>query len=59
MRTRIIAWILAAVAISTSVIAAEQRRAQFDVPANAETGASQLFVVANGIASPLWSLKVN
>jgi hypothetical protein len=32
---------------------------QFDVPANAETGASQLFVVANGIASPLWSLKVN
>jgi len=33
MRTRIIAGILAALAISTSVIAAEQRRAQFDVPA--------------------------
>ena len=32
---------------------------QFDVPANAETGASQLFVVANGIASPFSSVKVN
>jgi hypothetical protein len=27
----------------------------FDVPANAETGQSQLFVVANGIpSSPYW-----
>jgi len=32
MRTRIIAGILAALAISTSVISAEQRRAQFEVP---------------------------
>ena len=31
----------------------------FDVPANTETGASQLFVVANGIASPFSSLTVN
>jgi hypothetical protein len=32
---------------------------RFDVPANTETGASQLFVVANGIASPFSSLTVN
>src|SRR5436853_3145589 len=42
MRTRIIAWILAAVAISTSVIAAEQRRAQFDVPAKDFAKAQEL-----------------
>src|SRR3954468_18741911 len=42
MRTRIIAWILAAVAISTSVIAAEQRRAQFDVPARDFAKAQEL-----------------
>ena len=32
---------------------------RFDVPANTETGASQLFVVANGIASPFSSVTVN
>jgi hypothetical protein len=32
---------------------------QFDVPANTETGASQLFVVANGIATPSSPLTVN
>jgi hypothetical protein len=42
MRTRIIAWILAALAISTSVIAAEQRRAQFDVPARDFAKAQEL-----------------
>ena len=42
MRTRIIAGILAAVAISTSVIAAEQRRAQFDVPARDFARAEEL-----------------
>ena len=42
MRTRIIAGILAAVAISTSVIAAEQRGAQFDVPAKDFAKAQEL-----------------
>jgi len=42
MRTRIIAWILAALAISTSVISAEQRRAQFDVPARDFAKAQEL-----------------
>ena len=42
MRTRIIAGILAGVAISTSVIAAEQRRAQFDVPAKDFAKAQEL-----------------
>src|SRR5436190_16687789 len=42
MRTRIIAGILAALAISTSVIAAEQRRAQFDVPARDFAKAQEL-----------------
>src|SRR5436305_3669583 len=42
MRTRIIASILAALAISTSVIAAEQRRAQFDVPARDFAKAQEL-----------------
>ena len=31
----------------------------FDVPANMETGASQLFVVANGIPSPPFNITVN
>jgi hypothetical protein len=30
----------------------------FDVPANAETGPSNLVVVANGIASQQWSVIV-
>src|SRR5436305_14106029 len=42
MRTRIIASILAALAISTSVISAEQRRAQFDVPARDFAKAQEL-----------------
>jgi len=42
MRTRIIAGILAALAISTSVISAEQRRAQFDVPARDFAKAQEL-----------------
>ena len=42
MRTRIIAGFLAAVAISTSVVAAEQRRAQFDVPARDFARAEEL-----------------
>src|SRR5881628_1232092 len=42
MHTRIIAGILAAVAISTSVIAAEQRQAQFDVPARVFAKAQEL-----------------
>ena len=42
MRTKIIAGFLAAVAISTSVVAAEQRRAQFDVPARDFARAEEL-----------------
>jgi hypothetical protein len=42
MRIRIITGILAAVAISTSVIAVEQRRAQFDVPARDFARAQEL-----------------
>src|SRR5947208_11811116 len=42
MRTKIIAGFLAAVVISTSVVAAEQRRAQFDVPARDFARAEEL-----------------
>src|SRR4030095_889589 len=42
MHTRIIAGLLAAVAISTTVVDAEQRRAQFDVPAKDFAKAQEL-----------------
>src|SRR5256714_5933033 len=42
MRTKMIAGFLAAVVISTSVVAAEQRRAQFDVPARDFARAEEL-----------------
>jgi hypothetical protein len=42
MRTRIVARILATVTISTTVVAAEQRRAQFDVPARDAAKAEEL-----------------
>src|SRR2546423_2164365 len=42
MRTKMIAGFLAAVVISTSVVAAEQRRAEFDVPARDFARAEEL-----------------